>query len=51
MDVGEYDGVLVLESDKAEKALKCLPDLTASGNVLTHTLPAYSAGEIKTILK
>jgi uncharacterized protein with GYD domain len=49
--LGEYDGVLILETGKAEKALKCLADLTASGNVLTHTLPAYSAGEIKTILK
>lgn len=49
--LGDYDGVLVLESDKAEKALQCVANLTAAGNVLTHTLPAYSAEEIRSILK
>lgn len=49
--LGNYDGVLILESEKAEKVLSCLAELTAAGHVLTHTLPAYSSDEIRTILK
>jgi uncharacterized protein with GYD domain len=49
--LGNYDGVLVLESEKAENVLSCLAELTAAGHVLTHTLPAYTADEIKTVLK
>ena len=48
--LGDYDGVLVLECDKAENALHCLAELSAAGHVQTHTLPAYTADEIKTIL-
>lgn len=49
--LGDYDGVLIIEASKAEKALRCLAELTAAGNVTTHTLPAFSAGEIKSVLK
>ena len=49
--LGDYDGVLIIESNKAEKALHCLAELTSAGNVSTHTLPAFSSGEIKSVLK
>ena len=49
--LGDYDGVLILESDKAEKALHCLAELTAKRNVTTHTLPAYTSDEIKSVMK
>ena len=49
--LGDYDGVLIIESNKAEKALHCLAELTAAGNVSTHTLPAFSVDEIKGVLK
>jgi uncharacterized protein with GYD domain len=49
--LGDYDGVLILESNKAEKVLHCLAELTAAGNVTTHTLPAFSLEEITPVLK
>ena len=42
---GAYDGILILSSDTAEAALRCLTDLTAAGNVRTETMRAFDAGE------
>jgi uncharacterized protein with GYD domain len=42
---GAYDGILILHSDTAEAALRCLTDLTAAGNVRTETMRAFDAGE------
>ncbi|MBI1177020.1 GYD domain-containing protein [bacterium] len=49
--MGIYDGVLVLQADHENDALRCLADLAANGYVTTHTLPAFEAGEIKDVLK
>ena len=49
--LGDYDGVLILESNKAERVLHCLAELTAAGNVTTHTLPAFSVDEIKSMIQ
>ena len=43
--LGSYDGVLILSTDKAEKALRCLTELAAGGYVKTETLPAFTDQE------
>jgi uncharacterized protein with GYD domain len=40
--LGGYDGVLILSADTQEKALHCLADLAAEGNVRTETLQAFT---------
>jgi uncharacterized protein with GYD domain len=40
--LGEYDGVLILSADTEEKALHCLAELAAHGNVRTETLQAFT---------
>ena len=42
---GAYDGLLMLSSDTAEAALRCLAELTAAGNVRTETMRAFDAQE------
>jgi uncharacterized protein with GYD domain len=42
---GAYAAILILHSDTAEAALRCLTDLTAAGNVRTETMRAFDAGE------
>ena len=49
--MGSYDGVLILQADHENDALRCLTDLAANGYVTTHTLPAFEANEIRNILK
>lgn len=39
--VGEYDGVLIVQADSAEKALHCLAELASEGNVRTETMQAF----------
>ncbi|HKS38883.1 MAG TPA: GYD domain-containing protein [Verrucomicrobiae bacterium] len=45
---GAFDGVLILSGDE-KKALRCLAQLAALGNVRTETLQAFDAREFKTI--
>ena len=47
--VGAYDGVLILSADDEKKALRCLTELAASGNVRTETMPAFDANEFSAI--
>ena len=49
--LGDYDGVLILESNKAEQALHCLAELASLGHVTPHTLPAFTIDEIKSVMK
>lgn len=48
--LGRIDGVLILEADNESKALHCLADLAAEGNVRTETLPAYIDTEFDALL-
>lgn len=48
--LGQVDGVLILEADNESKALHCLADLAAEGNVRTETLPAYIDTEFDALL-
>lgn len=40
---GAYDGVLILQGDGEEKVLGVLAQLSALGNVRTHSLRAFDA--------
>jgi uncharacterized protein with GYD domain len=40
--MGAYDGVLILSADTKEKALHCLAELAAQGNVRTETMQAFT---------
>jgi uncharacterized protein with GYD domain len=42
---GKYDGLLILSADRGETVLKCLTELTSSGNVRVETTRAFDAGE------
>lgn len=46
---GCCDGVLIISTDKGEKALHCLTELAAAGFVRTETLPAFDAKEFAAI--
>jgi uncharacterized protein with GYD domain len=48
--VGSYDGVLIISSDTEEKALRCLTDLAAEGNVRTETMQAFIDTEFEQIV-
>lgn len=48
--MGACDGVLVLSADDASKALHCLTELAASGNVRTETMQAFNAQEFDAIV-
>jgi uncharacterized protein with GYD domain len=39
--LGGYDGVLILSADTEAKALHCLAELAAQGNVRSETLQAF----------
>jgi uncharacterized protein with GYD domain len=39
--LGAYDGVLIVTADSEEKALHCLAELAAEGNVRTETMQAF----------
>jgi len=47
--VGAYDGVLILSAENPEKALRCLTELAALGNVRTETLQAFDGKEFSAI--
>lgn len=48
--VGTYDGVLILSSDDPKKALRCLAELAATGNVRTDTMQAFTDCEFDDVL-
>lgn len=43
--LGALDGVIILSSDSQEKALRCLAQLAALGNVRTETFQAFNKAE------
>ena len=49
--IGGYDGVLILEADSDQAALRLLTELAAQGNVRTETLPALAAAEFEAITR
>ncbi len=48
--MGQYDGVLIVDADKQEKALHMLTELSAAGNVQTETMQAFIDKEFDAIL-
>ena len=42
---GSHDGLLILNADTAEAALRCLTELAAAGNVRAETMRAFDADE------
>jgi len=47
---GAYDGVLIISAHTPEKALRCLTQLAALGNVRTQTLQTFDAKEFQAIV-
>ena len=47
---GAYDGVLILSAEDEKKALRCLTDLVAAGNVRLKTMQAFDAEEFAAIV-
>jgi len=39
--LGSYDGVLIISADSEQKALHCLAQVAAQGNVRTETMQAF----------
>ena len=48
--IGAYDGVLIISADSEKKALHCLAELAAAGNVRTETLQAFVDTEFDAII-
>jgi uncharacterized protein with GYD domain len=48
--MGAYDGVLILSANSEKKALRCLPQLAAQGNVRTETMSAFIDEEFDDIV-
>ena len=48
--LGTYDGVLIISADSEQKALHCLSQLAAQGNVRTETMQAFIDKEFDGIL-
>jgi uncharacterized protein with GYD domain len=47
--MGACDGVLIINADNETKALHCLTELAAGGNVRTETMQAFNVSEFKKI--
>jgi uncharacterized protein with GYD domain len=47
--VGACDGVLILSAADEKKALHCLTELAAAGNVRTETMQAFDSNEFAAI--
>lgn len=47
--LGSYDGILILNADTEQKALRCLAELESKGTVRTNTMPAFDAKEFKAL--
>jgi uncharacterized protein with GYD domain len=48
--IGAYDGVLLISADSEEKALRCLAELAAQGNVRTESMQAFIDKEFDEIV-
>ena len=48
--VGAYDGALILRADDEQKALRCITELAALGNVRTETMQAFIDTEFGAIV-
>ena len=48
--MGACDGVLIISADSEEKALHCLTQLAAEGNVRSETMPAFIGKEFDEIV-
>jgi len=48
--MGAYDGVLIISADSKKKALHCLAQLAAQGNVRTETMSAFIDKEFDDIV-
>ena len=48
--MGAYDGVLIFEAADAEAAAALMLHLGSKGSVRTHTMRAFSADEMRSIL-
>ena len=48
--LGAYDGVLIISADSEQKALHCLSQLAANGNVRTETMKAFIDKEFDEIV-
>jgi uncharacterized protein with GYD domain len=48
--LGAYDGVLIITCESEEKALQCLAELAAQGNVRTETMQAFADTEFDEIV-
>ena len=49
--MGACDGVLIIKADNETKALHCLTELAANGNVRTETMQAFDASEFNKIVR
>ncbi len=48
---GAWDGLLILSAADPNKALHCLSELAAAGNVRTETMQAFNADEFSGIVR
>ena len=48
--MGACDGVLIISADSEKRALHCLAQLAAQGNVRTETMPAFIDKEFDDIV-
>jgi uncharacterized protein with GYD domain len=48
--MGEYDGVLIFDAPDDETATAAICKLNSKGAIRTHTMRAFSADEMKSIL-
>ena len=48
--IGAYDGVLVLEAETEQAALRCLYELSATGAVKPETMRAFDAEEFEQLV-
>lgn len=49
--MGTYDGVLIFDAPDDETAAAAMCKLNSQGSVRTHTMRAFSADEMSTLLK
>jgi uncharacterized protein with GYD domain len=48
--IGEFDGVLILEAETEQAALRCLYELAADGAVKPQSMRAFDAEEFEQVL-
>ena len=47
--LGSYDGILILDADTEQKALRCLAELESKGAVRANTMPAFDARQFRAL--